>query len=224
MNMLNSLEFDDDDIKVKGTLDNGKDTWTGPTPFILDPVSAPSTLLAMKGMLASFSDKVFTFPLTRFATLVTGGGGTMALSTFVYPSQFDQYNQLSVLFEECKQVSVHADVTAVYAGTLASSALPVPFIINFEPQAYSSSPTMTTVLANRIPGSKLITSGQTNWPVSLSHKFKNKVWSQMNATEFGNDPTGLSGRFNWVAMTATTASTTYLAYRITAIYQMRGLV
>ncbi len=207
---------------VKDTKETfGKDSWKPP---VSDPEVPPSFIKLLKATFSAYKDKVFRFRLTRVAALTTSGGGSMALSTYNYPSQFDQYSSLSALFEECKQVSVRAQLVSLFPDTPTSTYNQgTSFAINFEPSAYNSTPSITTSTVCRIPGTKLITNCQRNWPVKLTHTYKNKVWCGTGSTGFGQDPSGITGRFNWVALNAVGATQTVFEYLIEAEYDFRGL-
>jgi hypothetical protein len=55
----------------------------------------PTVLSAFRGMFSPL--QTYRFRLTRTASIISSGGGTLVLATGIYPSQFSQYSALSML-------------------------------------------------------------------------------------------------------------------------------
>jgi hypothetical protein len=176
-------------------------------------------LLKASGPMISISNKTYTIPCTRTATLVSSGGGTLALTTLIYPSQMDQYNQLSALFGECRLKRTSIQLANAGSGILSSS-----MIVAFDPHAISGATTSTSSVV-RLPGAKLYNNNlQSNWPVTNAYTYpKDMPWSVISSTASGTDPTGgLKGAWCNVAMNAVTATSNILQYLIVAVYEFRA--
>jgi hypothetical protein len=186
-----------------------------------DPPSLPeglSALLKASAPMFSISNKSYTIEMTRTATLVSSGGGTMALVTLIYPSQFDQYNQVSALFGECRIRSTSIQLANAGGGVLSSS-----FMVAFDPHAVNGATTSTSSV-NRLLGAKLYNATlQTNWPITMSYRYpKSMTWATVSSTASGSDPlSSVKGGWCNVAMNTVTATANYLQYRISAVYDFR---
>lgn len=200
-------------------------------PLSKSVVLNPEQMVAIKAMSSVFStsNTVYTVRMSRAASLTTSGGGAMALATAVYPSQFDQYTQLSPLFSEARIRHVRIQLTCLpnpFAATVGTSDLIGGwFAVAFNPRPGGASPTTSIAEVTRLPGCKIY-NPFTNGKQVLSYRFpKNYPWSLINGTGGGTDPIGgTSGYFANVALSTVTASRSYLGYLIEAEYEFRGLI
>lgn len=207
-------------VGVKGVSTvNGTDLCKD-SPYIIDIPPALGNALS-----SVFSgNKTYRFRLMRTATLVTSGAGVMNLVTRVYPSQFDQYGALSLLFNECRLRTtsirytgdIAPGVTTVVQGTWASA---------FDPSASSlvgTSHTFTSAL--RLPKAKTWSLIMSKWPVSNSFRQSLRPWSAVIATSTGSDPVGgVEGAWVHCVDGTVSASATYLTYVILADYEFRNV-
>jgi hypothetical protein len=202
---------------------NGTDTYKK-QQVVID--ISPTVLSAFKGMFSP--NKTYRFRLTRVASLVTSGGGTMNLATGVYPGQFDQYAALSILFSQSRMIRTQIDymLLAANAQTSATTYATIPgvFVVAFDQSQYGG----TTYLYNQLQrraGAVQFTSFYTGKKVSNRYTVKrsSRLWSNI-AVQTGTDPYG--GNVGaWCICLANVASTTttYWEYLITADYEFTGL-
>ncbi len=184
---------------------------------------------AMSSLFAT-SNTVYSIRLTRSATLTTSGGGTMALATPVHPSQFDQYTQLSALFNKCRLLRTRIQLSTVINPNSSSSGSTsyagATFACAFNPRAGAgASPTTSTSECIRTPGCKIYSPCTLARPLVLSYKFpRGQPWSIVSANSGSSDPIGgVSGYWINCALTTATASTTYMLYLIEAEYEFSNL-
>jgi hypothetical protein len=216
--------FDDHELKSSLQL-KSSDNGTEVNCFIAGPAYPPSLKTLAAGMMAGFAGKVFKFRMTRTATLVTSGAGSMALATFVYPSQFDQYASLVNLFQEARIIGCRISYSLVpnmAGGTLIGGA----FTTCWNPSANTTAgftPLISTV--TRFPNCKMFSTSNTNWPIRLKCQIPtNYPWSFITATDGATDPVGgHRGAFGHVFMTTVSNTTTYFQYLIEAEYEFRSL-
>lgn len=180
----------------------------------------PSLLLMMRSVFQP--GKVFRFRMTRNATLTTSGAGSLNLATKVYPSQFDQYSAISLIFDECRLRGTRISLVDVQinGNTNLSSAIASVF----DPSEAMVSPTFTA--CTRQPGCKVYTTTQKNWPVRNVWKSKTlRPWSIVSTTSTGVDPVGgIIGQWAHCAQTTLSNSIGYLSYLIEVDYEFRNPV
>lgn len=175
------------------------------------------------GIMKWPATKIYPIRMNRAATLTTGGGGTMNLSTPVFPSQFDQYTQIQNLFQYCRLKRIRIE----YQPNISpanSTAIPAVMAIGFQ-SAFSGAGTPTFLGALRLQNSRCLSSAQTNWPVVIEYKPpRDMPWSITANNGSGSDPLGGSpGQFWHCVNGAVSASTTYFTYIMYADYEFRLL-
>ncbi len=194
---------------------SGTDSWVEPRPVKYSPV-----MLTMAKTMFS-SKTTYKVRLTRTATITTSGAGTLALVTLLNFSQYDQYTQISSLFEEGRLLK-----TSIHYAPLVSpndtSKTPCVWALALDPSA-SSGATTSFVLVTRLPGAKFFGSTQSNWPVRASYKYGVQPWSKIGYTPGGTDPVGNLGGWCIANSAAGSASTAYLQYTIETIAEFRKL-
>jgi len=176
---------------------------------------------AMKGASSIFfGNKVHRMLLTRSATLSTSGAGAMALVTMVYPSQFDQYNQVSALFSECRIRTTSIQLAMAQGSTIAGT-----MACAFDPHFVNGSTTSVSAVT-RLPGCYIyntnnLLSGQT---IRNTYRFpKDTAWSSTGANATASDPYGgVNGGWCNVALTTLSNTATVMTYLITAVYEFRN--
>lgn len=202
---------------------NGTDTYLRNDVVIDIP---PTVLSAFKGMFNS--NKTYRFRLTRVASIVTSGGGTMGLATGVYPGQFDQYTALSILFSQSRLIRTKIEymLLAPIAQTSSTTyaAIPGVFVSAFDQSQYGGTSYLYSQLQRRA-GAVQFTSTFTGKKVSNTYTTKrdSRLWSNI-AVQSGTDPYG--GNVGaWCISLANVGSTTlaYWEYLITADYEFTGL-
>lgn len=220
------LEFTNSLLGLSDQKSEGKEV------LLVKPVVlSPEQITTLNGVskLFSTSNSVYRVRMSRAASLSTSGGGAMALATAVYPSQFDQYTQLSPLFGECRIRAVRIQLTcfpnpnAATVGT--TDYIGGWFAVAFNPGGGAGSFLIISIAAvTRLPGCKVYNPFVTG-RVILSHKFpKTTPWSILGGTNSGTDPVGgTAGYFANVALSTLTASRAYLGYLIEAEYEFRNL-
>lgn len=192
-------------------------------------IEVPKSLFGTPQLRAAFasqfkSGKTWRMRLVRTAALVTSGAGLMNLATGVFPSQFDQYTQLTLLFRECRLTRTSIEYTS-YIPAGDTTTIAAVFATGFDPVNPSSSPTSTFTSTLRLQNSKTFCSVSTKWPVHNSYKSNIKVWSLVNSSGTATDPMGgVSGVWFHNINGAGSNTKTYLQYVIYADYEFRNLI
>lgn len=220
------LDFTNSVIGASDVKSEGKET-----PLYKPMALTTEQLQVIRAMAPAFasSKTVYSIRMTRAASLTSSGGGAMALATPVYPSQFDQYTQLSPLFSECRIRKVRMQLTCLpnpNAATVGTTDLiGGSFALAFNPRPGGTSPTTSITDVLRLPGCRVF-NPFTNGRQVLVYKFpKVYPWSLTAGTGGGTDPIGgTSGFFCNVALNTITASRAYMLYLIEAEYEFRGLI
>jgi hypothetical protein len=178
-----------------------------------DITSNPSIIRVARSVFQP--GKTYRFRMVRSATLTSSGAGAFSLKTDVYPSQFDQYAGLSLIFDEARLVA-----TRVRVVRNQSPSLQTAIATAFDPSGNASTFTQT----NGIPGCIMYTTNQTNWPVKASWKTRTpRPWSIVSATPSGTDPVGgIIGSWSWSAASTTDNTTVLFTYRIEVDYEFRN--
>lgn len=204
-------------------LKNGVDTYRT-INYVVD--IPPIVLNAFKGMFEP--NKTYRFRLTRVASIVTSGGGTMSLSTGVYPGQFDQYTALAILFAQSRLIRTSIDYMLLAPTTQVSAtvyaSLPAVAVSAFDQAQYGG----TTYLYNQLQrraGCVQFTTAYTGKKVTNTFTVKKseRLWSNI-AVQTGTDPYG-GNAGAWCIAIANVASTSlpYWEYVITADYEFTTL-
>lgn len=204
-------------------LKNGVDTFKS-VNYVIDV--PPLVLDAFKGMFEP--NKTYRFRLTRVASIVSSGGGTMSLATGVYPGQFDQYTALSILFAQSRLIRTSIDymLLAPTAQTSATTYACIPgvFVSAFDQAQYGG----TTYLYNQLQrraGCINFTTAYTGKKVTNSFTVKKseRLWSNIGV-QTGTDPYG-GNAGAWCIALANVASPAlaYWEYLITADYEFTTL-
>lgn len=208
--------------KKTETKGDGHDTYEN-LSYVID--IPPTVMNAFKGMFSP--NQIYRFRMTRTASVVTSGGGTMSLATGVYPGQFDQYTALSILFSQSRLVQTKIDymLLASQAQTQSTvySTLPGVFVSAFDPAQYGGS-TQLYQQVQRRPGCVQFATSYTGKKITNFYKVKEpRLWSNI-ATQSGTDPYG-GNAGAWLIALANVASTTttYWQYVITADYEFTAL-
>lgn len=178
-------------------------------------VASPSMVSAARGVLQP--GKVYDFRVTRIATLTASGGGTMALSTAMYPSSFSQYSGLSLLFDEARLRSTR--IKYVFLTPLGG---PNSFVSSFNP-TYNIAPSSAT-LAFRFPGARVFNTWNTVG-TNTTNKYVagDRPWSSITATGSTADPSGgVCGSWNHNLALGVTGAVIVADYYIEADYQFRN--
>jgi len=202
---------------------NGTDTYKV-TNYVVD--IPPTVLNAFKGMFSP--NKTYRFRLTRVASIVTSGGGTLSLATGVFPGQFDQFTALSILFQQSRLIRTSIDymLLAPQAGTSATTfaTLPAVAVSAFDQAQYGG----TTYLYNQLQrraGCVQFVSTYTGLKVSNVYTVKKgeRLWSAIGV-QAGTDPFGgNAGAWCVSVANVATPSTAYWEYLITADYEFTQL-
>ncbi len=186
-------------------------------------------LLNMQPMFST-SNSVYRIRLTRSASLTTSGGGSMALATAVHPSQFDQYTQLSALFNKARLLRTRIQLSPLINPNSSSGGSTTyagaSFAVGFNPRAGAgASPTTTVAECIRVPGCKIYSPTQMTKTLVSEYAFpKPQPWSTISANSGSSDPIGgVPGYWMNVALTTATASTSYVLYLIEAEYEFSNL-
>jgi len=217
--------MDDHDAKRESSLlkstDNGKEV----NPYIPGPEYPPSLKVLAAGMMSGFANKVFKFRMSRTASLVTSGAGGMALTTYVYPSLFDQYASLVNLFQEARLINCQISY-ALVQNMDVSTIIGGSFVTAFNPSAVNATAAPLVSTVTRLPNMKMFSTANQNWPIKLKARVqKNMPWCRIEATPAGADPMGgVRGFFCHVFMNTVSPSTTYFQYVMEAEYELRSLV
>jgi len=182
----------------------------------------PSLMLALSSVFSG--NKTYRFRLTRNATLVTSGAGSMNLSTSLYPSQFDQYAALAALFNQARLRSTRITYTGMIAPGVTTVAQG-SFCSAMDPSNSALiAPSYTYTLATRLPKCKVFSLIQSKWPVSNFYKFGPRPWSTITASASGSDPIGgVEGAWIHSINATVGASATYLSYLIICDYEFRNV-
>lgn len=202
---------------------NGHDTYKTVSYVVEIP---PTVLSAFKGMFSP--GKTYRFRMTRVASIVTSGGGTMALATGVYPGQFDQYTALAILFAQSRLIRTSIDymLLAPQSQTAATTyaTLPGVFVSAFDPAQYGGTTYLYNQLQRRAGCKQFVTSFTGNKITNTYTTPKNqRLWSNI-ATQSSTDPYG-GNAGAWCIALANVASTStaYWEYLITADYEFTSL-
>jgi hypothetical protein len=200
---------------------DGTDTYQ-PLQVVID--IPPTVLSAFRGMMNP--NKSYRFRLTRTASLVTSGSGTLSLSTGIYPSQFTQYTALALLFGESRLIST--DIKYVNACSQAQTAsttyanLPIVAAAVFDPVQYGGTVVSYSDIQKR-PGVKDMTSNFTGRIVSLRYKAKRRQFSDITSQGSTDPYGGNAGAWCIGFSFAGSPSTTYFNYIISAIYEFTAV-
>jgi hypothetical protein len=176
---------------------------------------------SLNAVAYGMKNKIFKLRVSRTATLTTSGTGTMLLSTAVDLPQFQEYAALAALFSQARLVSSriqYADnqtsVGTVYKCSVLSA---------FHPTDHqSASIPVTAAAAAALPGVKLFSMANTNWPI-VNHTPKLKrPFSLINSTGTSTDVMGgMSGSW-WHALVNTgPVSTNIMTYIIEAEFEFK---
>jgi hypothetical protein len=187
-------------------------------------LSGPSPLhTANRALVArayGMKNKSFTLRMSRTATLSTSGTGTMALSTAIYPSQFAQYSLVSDLFTEARLV--RSRIQLADNQTSVGTVYRVSVMSAFHPTD-TGAVTVSAATASQLPGCKLYSLANTNWPVTNSTpRLASRPWCKMTSTGSGTDlASGVQGAWWHVLVNTGPVSTNILTYIIEAEYEFR---
>lgn len=202
---------------------NGTDSYIEKSIVIDIP---PTVLSAFRGMFSPL--KTYRFRLTRAASIISSGGGTLVLATGIYPSQFSQYSALSMLFSESRLIRTCIEYMPISSnaqtGATTYATEPGAFASAFDPAQYGGS---TFVFADiqRRPGTVNFHSQITARKVTnvCTMNRSQRLWSNIGQSS-GTDPYG-GNAGAWLVASAgnISPSTSYFYYVITADYEFKGL-
>jgi hypothetical protein len=197
---------------------NGYDTFVR-KEYVVD--ISPTVRNAFKGMFEP--NKTYRFRLTRVASIVTSGGGTLALATGVYPGQFDQYTALSILFGQSRLIRTSIEYMLLI-NTIGSTSIPAVAVSAFDTAQYGGTTYLYNQLQRRAGCKQLVTSYTGNEVMnSYTTKKSARLWSDI-AVQTGTDPFGgNSGAWCIAFANAASATTSYYEYLISADYEFTSL-
>jgi hypothetical protein len=186
----------------------------------------PTVLSAFRGMFSPL--QTYRFRLTRTASIISSGGGTLVLATGIYPSQFSQYSALSMLFSESRLIRTCIEympcASNAVTGASAYATLPGVFASAFDPAQYGGSTFVYADMQQR-PGCVNFHSQVTARKVTnvCTMNRSQRLWSNIGQSS-GTDPYGgNAGAWLVGAANNISPSTTYFYYVITADYEFKGL-
>lgn len=216
--VLQALSFLTPDTKQDVKADNGTDTFELTRKDRLEVLFSPSQLRAARSVFSP--GKTYRFRLNRSGTLVSGGGGSLALSSGVAVVDMDDQSSFNSLFSEARLISTRIQII-----NLAPTGGPNPLAIAFNPNAVQSA-SITYSDLQRIPGVRTVNTWNTvASPIMCYwHSKVKRPWSPASATPTASgDPVGgLIGAWQYVLGTVVTGAVNTTHYLIECDYEFRN--
>lgn len=215
-------------VETKG-VQEGKEVFI--SPEVRQPTKELMLQLSPLRAMFSNSNTVYRIRMTKSALLTTSGGGAMALATSVIPSSFDQYTQLSALFNTVRIRKTRIQVASNLNPNNAASGTTIHvggvFAVAFNPKpGAGSSPTTSIAEVIRLPRVLLYNPLTIVEPATNSYTFpRDTPWSTIANAGGGTDPAGGNPGY-WCNVNignVVSVSTVYVIYHIEAEFEFKNI-